>query len=129
MLSAQAITPKGSEALIQMRSSPTGYFFTNRYSHFHVDNEVSKYKFHASGYSGGNCPSCFISYNNNAKFSTKDQDNDQRSGYCARMYYGGWWYKSCNVAQTNLNGEYISLIKGRGIIRSHGVDIIWNIQK
>ena len=112
LLSAQAITPKGSEALIQMRSSPNGYFFTNRYSHFHVDNEVSKYKVHVSGYSGGNCPSCFTSYNSNAKFSTKDQDNDQTSSYhCARTYYGGWWYKSCNVAQTNLNGEYDQLNK------------------
>ena len=115
LLSVQAIYPKGSEALIQFR--PYGYtsttLYTNRYSHFHIDNEKSKYMMHVSGVTNnGYGASYFTSYNNKMDFSTKDSDNDKTSSYhCARRCYGGWWYNSCNNPYTNLNGEYNSLKK------------------
>jgi len=40
------------------------------------------------------------------KFSTYDQDNDAHAaGSCAKLYKGGWWYKSCH--KSNLNGLYL----------------------
>ena len=115
LLSVQAIYPKGSEALIQFR--PYGYasgsIYTNRYSHFHIDNEKSKYMMHVSGIACNHWNAgYFISYNNKMEFSTKDSDNDKTSSYhCARKCYGGWWYNACNNPYTNLNGEYNSLKK------------------
>ena len=59
---------------------------------------------------------------NGMKFTTKDRDNDKRSGgNCATSYgkAGGWWYKSCAYIRLNyqynsiysiyLNGKYRSL--------------------
>ena len=47
-----------------------------------------------------------MSYHNNKQFSTKDQDNDERSSdNCAVQYHGGFWYRNCH--HTNLNGEYL----------------------
>jgi len=34
-------------------------------------------------------------HNNNRKFSTQDQDNDDYSGHCARSYQGPYWYGKC----------------------------------
>jgi len=39
------------------------------------------------------------------KFSTRDQDNDEKSGSsCAVRHKGAWWYGYCY--NSNLNGHY-----------------------
>lgn len=44
-------------------------------------------------------------YQNNAQFSTYDNDHDTNMfKHCAGIYKAGWWYTSCHFA--NLNGEY-----------------------
>ena len=102
-----------SEALIQFRVYGSSTLYTHKYSHFHIDNEKSKYMMHVSGVTyNGHSASYFTSYNNKMEFSTKDSDNDQTSSYhCARRCYGGWWYNGCSNPFTNLNGEYNSLKK------------------
>ncbi len=48
-----------------------------------------------------------MSYHTGNQFTTKDQDNDRRSGSnCAYLYMGGWWYNNCYWA--NLNGMYLN---------------------
>ena len=60
-----------------------------------------------------------LNYHNNQPFSTKDRDNDEWPGVnCADTRHGGFWYRSCALA--NLNGEYL----GKGVHRIPGV--WWN---
>ncbi|XP_062577891.1 ryncolin-1-like [Saccostrea cucullata] len=77
-----------------------------KYSRFSVDNESSKYQLSASGFSGtiGDA----LNYQNNMKFTTKDQDNDRHGGNynCAHAWHGAWWYDACH--HSNLNGLYTS---------------------
>ena len=43
-----------------------------------------------------------LTYHNNMKFATKDQDH---GGYnCPMHRHGGWWYDYCSYS--NLNGKY-----------------------
>lgn len=40
------------------------------------------------------------------KFSTKDQDNDKKSGAnCATIVTSAWWYNACN--NVDLNAPYL----------------------
>ncbi|KAI0232777.1 Ryncolin-1 [Lamellibrachia satsuma] len=73
------------------------------YSNFAVASEANKYRLSLGAYSGTAENS--FSREDKSAFSTKDQDNDQYSGHCARLYKGAWWYKSCHEA--NLNGLYL----------------------
>jgi len=45
-----------------------------------------------------------FSYHNGKPFSTRDQDNDDTDGNCAKLYHGAWWYRNCHLS--NLNGKY-----------------------
>ena len=55
-----------------------------------------------------------MAVNNGDKFSTKDQDNDSRSGSnCVVQHLGAWWHGSCHHA--NLNGDYGSTVNGNGL--------------
>ena len=57
--------------------------------------------FFSSKGNGGNS----LGYHNKQQFSTKDNDNDARSGHCAVSEGGAWWYKNCDYA--NLNAMYV----------------------
>nr|QVL22521.1 fibrinogen-like protein 1 [Crassostrea gigas] len=72
------------------------------YSNFSVGDETSKYKLEVNGYSGNAGDS--LDYHNNMKFSTPDQDNDNKDGSCAIFYKSGWWFNNCS--RTKPNGQY-----------------------
>ena len=41
---------------------------------------------------------------NGKPFSTRDGDNDDYDGDCAKLFHGAWWYRACH--KSNLNGKY-----------------------
>ena len=48
-----------------------------------------------------------LDVHNGLQFTTKDRDNDLRSGgNCAIVHRGAWWYEKCH--HSNLNGLYLS---------------------
>ncbi|CAH1798375.1 unnamed protein product [Owenia fusiformis] len=75
------------------------------YSTLDLAGESEQFRITVSGYSGTAGDSMW--YNNNMKFSTRDQDHDTRSsGNCATQRLGAWWHKSCTYA--HLYGPYMS---------------------
>ena len=76
-----------------------------KYSTFQVLDSSRKYQLNVSGYSG-NAGDSLIGHNG-MKFTTKDQDNDERAAIsCSTSFKGAWWYHRCHA--TNLNGLYLS---------------------
>ncbi|XP_037084543.1 fibrinogen C domain-containing protein 1-like [Pollicipes pollicipes] len=76
------------------------------YQNFKVGPERDGYRLHVSGYTG-NAGDSFAGFHNNARFTTKDRNNQQpRKPSCAKRYKGAWWYKCCH--ESNLNGQYLS---------------------
>ena len=73
-----------------------------KYSRFSVAGECEKYRLSVAGFSGNVGDQ--LAYHNNHFFSTKDRDNDKRSGNCAIFHSGAWWYDYCYYS--NLNGIY-----------------------
>ena len=78
------------------------------YNFFMVGNAASKYKLQVAGYNGTAGDSILYGSGehnlNGMAFSTHDNDNDLRSGNCAQVWKGGWWYNACMCSQ--LNGIY-----------------------
>ena len=75
------------------------------YDTFYIEGSKTDYTLHVSGYNGTANDAMY--YNDGARFSTSDDDNDQRSkGSCAIIYGGAWWHKSCSFA--NLNALYFA---------------------
>ncbi|GFO05822.1 fibrinogen-related protein 3.2 [Plakobranchus ocellatus] len=74
-----------------------------RYSVFRIEDESNKYRLHIGSYSGTNGDG--LSLHNKMFFSTFDRDNDENSGSCAVLRHGGWWYKSCNHADLNIEWD------------------------
>ncbi|XP_061186903.1 ficolin-1-like [Saccostrea echinata] len=87
------------------------------YSSFYVAGEEDKYRIHVSGYSGtaGDGISCAGLYcNNDAQFSTYDNDNDlYHLANHAILWKGAWWYNKGH--RSNLNGEYGNNKHGQGV--------------
>ena len=75
-----------------------------KYGIFGVGDEQSLYQLSVGSYSGSAGDS--LTYHHSMKFSTKDRDNDQKSGEnCAVSCTAAWWYKTCYYS--NLNGQYL----------------------
>jgi len=72
------------------------------YNKFGVMSENNKYRLILGSHSGTAGDS--FSYHNGKPFSTRDQDNDDTDGNCAKLYHGAWWYRNCHLS--NLNGKY-----------------------
>ena len=71
---------------------PTAYVYLIKKKH-------SSILFVFSGTSGDS-----LSYHNGSSFTTKDRDNDNYNGNCARHCKGAWWYNHCYYS--NLNGLF-----------------------
>jgi ficolin len=74
------------------------------YSSFSVGDAASGYLMTVSGYSGTAGDS--LTYHNNMKFSTHDNDQDTYGSNCALLYESAWWFKYCMF--TNPNGKYLN---------------------
>nr|XP_022300759.1 ficolin-1-like [Crassostrea virginica]XP_022302394.1 ficolin-1-like [Crassostrea virginica] len=87
------------------------------YSSFFIADENDKYRIHVSGYSGtasDGISSTSQYSNNDAQFSTFDNDNDVTSTRNnAATWRGAWWYHDGHTS--NLNGEYGNNNHGQGI--------------
>lgn len=77
--------------------------FDATYSGFRVGPETTNYTLTVAEFIGGNCRDA-LSHHSGMAFSTKDKDNDNVKGACARNYRGAWWYKRC--LYSGLNGIY-----------------------
>eukprot|EP00117_Sycon_ciliatum_P019806 scpid59793/ scgid17836/ Tenascin-X; Hexabrachion-like protein len=76
-----------------------------KYSSFKVDSEDTNYTLHVSGFSSsGASRGDGLSYHNGHAFSTRDRDNDKKSGQCSVQFKGAWWYNACY--HSSLNGVY-----------------------
>ncbi|XP_033639016.1 microfibril-associated glycoprotein 4-like [Asterias rubens] len=73
------------------------------YGEFAVTGD--KYTLQVGSYDAQSPAGDSMAGSNGHSFSTKDQDNDARSGYnCAEQSEGAWWFKACFTA--HLNGKY-----------------------
>jgi len=79
-------------------------WYSAEYRHFHLDNEVNKYRLNVAGYTGdaGNLldddnDDDDVSYTHDGMmFSTVDSDNDiDLDGSCPDDKNGGWWFNTC----------------------------------
>ena len=74
-----------------------------QYTTFSVGDSTTEYTLNVGGYSG-TAGDSLASYHSGMKFTTKDNDNDNRGSNCAQEYTGAWWYNNCY--SSNLNGRY-----------------------
>ncbi|XP_035677019.1 ficolin-2-like [Branchiostoma floridae] len=74
------------------------------YATFYIEDEAEKYRLQVGTYSGTAGDS--LSWHDNYRFSTHDQDNDGYGNHCAITHggRGGWWYRACEYS--NLNQPY-----------------------
>ena len=74
------------------------------YSTFSIGDSSTEYTLTVAGYSGtaGDSMTSIRIDLNGAKFSTKDNDNDNNSGNCATRWQGAWWYNSCTYSNLNM---------------------------
>ncbi|KAM3911649.1 ficolin-1-like [Leptodactylus fuscus] len=74
-----------------------------KYASFQVLDESQKYELLIGAFLEGTAGDSLGGLSK-TKFSTKDEDNDNRDGSCSLLFKGGWWYTNCHSA--NLNGLY-----------------------
>uniref|UniRef100_A0A8C5R9P3 Fibrinogen C-terminal domain-containing protein n=1 Tax=Leptobrachium leishanense TaxID=445787 RepID=A0A8C5R9P3_9ANUR len=92
-----------------------------KYASFQIMGETEKYKLLLGAFTEGNAGDS-LTYHNNMKFSTFEQDNDGEASNCAAVYKGAWWYYACHYS--NLNGLYLP-----GQHSDYGVGINWRTGK
>ena len=103
LLTSQAFF-KGSELRVDMQVKAESTRRWAKYSGLEVDGENTGYTLHVSGFSGSSGIADKLVYQNNAKFSTYDVDNDMSSISCSLAHDGAWWYNKCH--RSNLNARY-----------------------
>ena len=74
-----------------------------KYSTFNIGDSTTDYPITVEEYSG-DAGDAFERHSGQ-KFTSKDRDNDQKSGNCAVQFSGAWWYNDCHFS--NLNGLYL----------------------
>jgi len=83
-----------------LQSRSNNNWYSAEYSTFIVRSEADKYRLQVSGYSGNSGDA--FTYHNGMMFTTYDRDNDQhKTGNCAAVFGGGFWYKNCGRSQVN----------------------------
>ena len=95
------LTEIPSQLRVEINTTSSGIRYA-KYSNFTITNEATNYTLFVDSYSGS--ASDHLKYHNGMSFSTKDRDNDEIGGSCAKSYQGAWWYKSC--ASSDLNSNY-----------------------
>ncbi|XP_006264899.1 ficolin-2 isoform X1 [Alligator mississippiensis] len=93
-----------------------------KYDSFHILGESDKYKLILGDMVAGNAGDS-LSYHNNSKFSTHNQNNDPVSyKNCAETFQGGWWFNNCHFS--HLNGRYLQgyqIESGNGVVWNQGI--------
>jgi len=84
----------------------TGLWYSAEYSSFSLSSEADFYRLSVSGYSGDAGDALAAAVNplrivNGMRFTTSDQDNDQKSSGVCMNGNTGWWFKFC--ARSTLN--------------------------
>ena len=99
----RGLHPRGSKLRIDMTNNKQIKKFA-KYENFQIGNANTKYMLHVSGFSGTVAHNAFNTQNQQ-KFTTFDNDNDNhRSANCGMYHFGGWWFNRCYLA--HLNGLY-----------------------
>ena len=76
------------------------------YQDFRISSESDGYRLKGGSYTG-NAGDSMTAKHFGQQFTTKDKDQDKKTGHnCAELRKGAWWYNNCHDA--NLNGEYLS---------------------
>uniref|UniRef100_A0A8C5Q9I0 Fibrinogen C-terminal domain-containing protein n=1 Tax=Leptobrachium leishanense TaxID=445787 RepID=A0A8C5Q9I0_9ANUR len=105
------------ELRVDLTDFEEAHFFAS-YSEFRIDGEDKNYTLSLTVFNGGTAGDSFFMHRN-AKFSTKDRDNDIHGTIsCANTFKGGWWYTDCH--SSNLNGLYL-----RGNHNSYADGVNW----
>ena len=117
LYSLHCLTNQGQWELRIDYTFPNGTNGYLSYSNFRVGPATEQYPLTISGYSG--VTSDPFAYNNGAKFTTKDNDNDQSIYNCAVHNAGGdaggWWYKVCSYMFLNhqYRNQYGIVLNGK----------------
>ncbi|OXA60774.1 ficolin-2 isoform X2 [Folsomia candida] len=90
------------------------------YKVFQVSNSADDYRLTTGGYVGNAGDGFFAQ--NNATFSTKDNDKTLNVGNCASLYPGGWWFTKCH--SSNINGNYAA--EGSNGVAEYAQGITWS---
>ena len=85
------------------------------YTEFKVGNSIDEYPLTVSGFTGITVTDPFVSYHNDRKFSTYDNDYHSNKN-CAGGGSGGWLYRSCWRINANLPYNHTQFIN---------LDTIW----
>ena len=97
------LTQEGSNTLRVDLGDFDGNTAYAQYTTFSVGNSTTEYNLTVGGYSGTAGDN--LAYHNGQKFTTRDNDNDNKGGgNCAKENIGAWWYNYCY--NSSLNARY-----------------------
>ena len=120
------LTKEGSNTLRVDLGDFEGNTRYANYSTFNVSDGSTKYILTVGGYSGTAGDS--LRYHNGMRFTTRDNDNDLRSGVQEVLYHHNswyaWWYNNCYYS--NLNGRYFNTEKTLAVFNTNNPQgIVW----